>query len=338
MRMRRIIGDPGAAYHCISRVVDRQMVLGTVEKERFRSMMRKVEAFCGVRILTYAILSNHFHILVQVPLRKELSDEALLHRLEFLYDRSYVLEVKKLLEAHRSGGREDLAERLRQKFLYRMYDLSEFMKTLKQRFTQWFNLSRERRGTLWEERFKSVLVQFKGGALTTVASYIDLNSVRAGLVKDPKDYRYCGYGEAIAGDRLSRRGLGAALGENAAGGDWRHVSRAYRQMLYARGEKTEKRHGISPQKVRQVAEEGGRLSKQELLQCRIRYFSDGVVLGSRRFVEEVFAKHRDQFGLKRKTGARSMKFGDWDGLCTMRDLRLQVIQHAEPVGRKSNTT
>jgi hypothetical protein len=74
-----------------------------------------------------------------------------------------------------------------------------------------------------------------------------------------------------------------------------------------------------------VVEEGGKLSKQELLQCRVRYLSDGVVLGSKTFVEEVFVKHRDQFGLKRKTGARPMKYGNWDGLCTMRDLREQVL-------------
>jgi len=54
-----------------------------------------------------------------------------------------------------------------------------------------------------------------------------------------------------------------------------------------------------------------------------------VVLGTRSFVEEVFAKNRDQFGLKRKTGARTMKYGDWGGLCTMRDPRMQVIQSSE---------
>jgi hypothetical protein len=78
-----------------------------------------------------------------------------------------------------------------------------------------------------------------------------------------------------------------------------------------------------------VVDEGGRLSKQELLQCRVRYLSDGVVLGTRSFVEEVFAKNRNQFGLKRKTGARAMKYGDWGGLCTMRDPRMQVIQSSE---------
>jgi putative transposase len=35
-------------------------------------------------------------------------------------------------------------------------------------------------------------------ALSTMAAYVDLNAVRAGIVEDPKDYRFCGYGEAEA--------------------------------------------------------------------------------------------------------------------------------------------
>jgi hypothetical protein len=84
---------------------------------------------------------------------------------------------------------------LREKYLYRMYEVSEFMKTLKQRFTMWFNRCQERRGTLWEERFKSILVEESENALIMIASYIDLNAVRAGIVSDPKDYRYGGYGD-----------------------------------------------------------------------------------------------------------------------------------------------
>lgn len=52
--------------------------------------------------------------------------------------------------------------------------------------------------TLWAERFKSVLVEGFGNALETVAAYIDLNPVWAGIVEDPKDYRFCGYAEAVA--------------------------------------------------------------------------------------------------------------------------------------------
>ena len=71
-----------------------------------------------------------------------------------------------------------------------MSDLSAYMKIVKQRFTQWFNKKHARRGTLWEDRFKSTLVE-DGHAARVVAGYIDLNPVRAALVRDPKDYRWC---------------------------------------------------------------------------------------------------------------------------------------------------
>ena len=47
----------------------------------------------------------------------------------------------------------------RDRLLIRMYDLAQFMKGLLQRFTHWFNRVHSRPGTLWEERFKSVIVE-----------------------------------------------------------------------------------------------------------------------------------------------------------------------------------
>jgi hypothetical protein len=144
-------------------------------------------------------------------------------------------------------------------------------------------------------------------------------------VEDPKDYRYCGYGEAIGGEKVARGGLHTVLADVTPGGDWRRVSRVYRQTLFERGRATDAQAGIPAEKVRAVVAGEAEMSPGELLRCRVRYFSDGVVLGSRGFVEEVFAAHREQFGRKRKTGARAMRFGDWGGLCTMRDLRRTVI-------------
>jgi prevent-host-death family protein len=48
--------------------------------------------------------------------------------------------------------------------------------------------------------------------LATMAAYIDLNAVRAGIVSDPKNYRWCGYGEAVAGKKKAREGLAAIFG------------------------------------------------------------------------------------------------------------------------------
>ena len=70
---------PLAYYHCISRVVDRQFVFGPAEKEQFIEFMRLYERFCGVRVVTYCVMSNHFHVLVEVPQRPaEMPDDAAL--------------------------------------------------------------------------------------------------------------------------------------------------------------------------------------------------------------------------------------------------------------------
>jgi hypothetical protein len=190
---------------------------------------------------------------------------------------------------------------------------------------------------LWEERYKSVFVEGSEHALSAMSVYIDLNAVRAGIVKDPKDYRYRGYGEAVAGNRQARAGTRAIMLSLGGRADWRTVSREYRKYLYVSGEARgaaegggPSRPGFSVERVEQVLAEGGRLSQGELLRCRVRYLSDGVALGSREFVEGVFKKNRRSFGAKRKSGARKMRQGDWGGLHTARDLRLRVVAAPAP--------
>ena len=74
------------------------------------------------------------------------------------------------------------------------------------RFTKWHNFRERRDGCLWSQKFRSVLVE-GGLAARTVAAYIDLNPVRASMVDDPKDYRWSGYGDAVAGVPRAREGL-----------------------------------------------------------------------------------------------------------------------------------
>jgi putative transposase len=325
MRSARIKLDAGY-YHCMSRVIERRMIFGDAEKERFRKLMRKISDFSGVKILTYSIMTTHFHLLTHVPEPVSISDRELIRRLRLLYSKRQVDDYATSLCAARSAGNEVEAERLRAKYTYRMNDVSEFMKSLKQRFSMSYNARHKRRGTLWEERFKSVLVEGTENALVMMATYIDLNAVRAGMVNDPKEYRYCGYGEAVGGSKVAREGLGGVMLSFDAGvAVWGQISHRYRRLLYSRGVRTAGKGGFSVEAIEKVLDEGGALSRGDLLRCRVRYFSDGVVLGSQEFVEDIYSQYRDEFGRKRKTGARAMRHGDWGGLCTMRDLRLKVV-------------
>ena len=153
------------------------------------------------------MMSNHFHLLVRVPLKVELSDEELLARIARFYGKKGILTVL-AQESLRTRGRIDL--QVRAAVVRRMGDVSEFIKEFKQRFSRWYNKTYQRFGTLWAERFTSVLVEDVGTSVKTVAAYIDLNPVRAGLVMDPKDYRFCGYAAALNGVQAVRHGFAVA--------------------------------------------------------------------------------------------------------------------------------
>jgi hypothetical protein len=223
------------------------------------------------------------------------------------------------------------------------------MKTLKQRFSLWYNKKHGRRGTLWEARYKSVLVE-NGYAARTMAAYIDLNPVRAGMVRDPKDYRWSGYAEAVAGGKLARNGVMRILSEldsdtaqdgwSGAGDiekyDWRSVAKRYRLCLFedgaSFGEPTgdaqrtrKKRKGFSQEEVEGEQDRGGQLSIAAIASCKSRYFVEGAVLGSKEWVNEVIEGLKgDYLKPDRKTGSckprgKLKKSGLWSLRCLNED-------------------
>jgi REP element-mobilizing transposase RayT len=394
---RRILGQfggenaGGQAYHVMSRTAGGEKLFGEVEKEAFRRLMWRMARFSGVEILTYALMNNHFHILVKVPERAKFlkrfegegGEAKLLEHLSLLYSKAFIAGVKAELARVREAGRGEEAEAILETFRKRFCDLSCFVKELKERFSRWFNKHHDRRGTLWMSRFKSVLVE-DGEALRTMALYIDLNPVRAGLVEDPKDYRWTGYGEAMGGSKRARRGLCRVM--EAPMDSWEErrgqltPGEAYRCWLFGEGlevgvEKLEglgagagvgrdgleatgrlptslphsveatrdkqlrgpgksalpstakpsKKKGFSKERVEAVLKGGGKLSRADLLLCRVRWFSDGVAIGSKGFVEGVFKGCRSHFGEKRKDGARKIREDAAGSLHALRELRVKPV-------------
>jgi hypothetical protein len=220
---------------------------------------------------------------------------------------------------------------------------------------------------LWEETFKSVIVE-DGLAARTMAAYIDLNPVRAGMVKDPAEYRWSSYGEAMgatgrSGARAKAGLVRAVMADKGWEADARHwagrVSREYRRMLLEEGmEKTREVVNPAGERVTEVVRRGmrseqgpgdpnegleqiapatgeleqivpatgdleqivpatedleqvvpatGDVALRQMLRWKVRYFTDGAVIGSRAFVDGLFEQCRERFGAKRKSGARKMR-------------------------------
>jgi putative transposase len=327
-------------YHVMSRTCGGEVFFDDTEKEALRRVIWRMAEFTGIKVVTYCIMSNHFHLLAEVPHRQTWlerfegaeGEAKLLEHLRILYSRAYVGLLREELADLRARGMTALAEQRVAALKKRFCDLSLFVKEVKERFSRWFNKRRGRRGTLWMDRFKSVLVEGKGEPLRTMAAYIDLNPVRAGLVKDPKEYRWCGYAEALGGSRKAQRGLCKAMCKPVDGWKSAGAAEAYRCLLHAEGrevkdaqnEKVVSR-GVTTESARAVLAEKGKLSPAELVRLRVRYFTDGVVLGSKAFVEGIFEAERARFGPKRKDGARRMAESDAP-FYTLRHLRLRPLE------------
>ena len=325
---RRIKPDQGAiCFHVMSRTVNGEFLFGPTEKEAFRRMMWRMAKFAGVEIFTYVVMDNHFHILLKVPDREKwlkrfdtkpgeaanAGEERLLTHLATVYSKAFLKQLRNELKSFRERGMEEEVEKILDRFKRRFCDVSLFVKELKERFSRWFNKQNGRRGTLWMDRFKSVCVDGEA-ALATMAAYIDLNPVRAGIVEDPMLYEWSGYGEASGGSRRARRGVCKALNLPQHLWEERGLPR-YRLFLYDEGLTVEpeskshgkgkgERRGMKMEARTKVIGEEGETTPAQALQKRVASLSCGVAIGSEEFVRRMAARYRAEMGRQREREPR----------------------------------
>ncbi len=328
LRKRILLADRSAVYHVMSRTAYRSLLFGKEEKEVFTRLLFQQAVFAGLEVLGYCIMGNHIHLLLRVSPIVSLPDDVMLERYRNYYGSQKVPQstysCEDLREILQKGGGE--ADAARQRILSRMGDLPAFMRELKQRFTIWYNHKHANKGTIWAARYKSLLVEDSPESLTRVAAYIDLNPIRAKIVDDPKDYRWCGYAAGMGGNRLMRTATIALFGQRH---DYAQAIQSYRLILFGKGYQTKGTTDsdtgtISAERIEAVIRQGGEVPVHELLRVRVRYFSDGLALGSRSFVESVFRQHRGAFGSKRSKAGTALSAGSWGQLHSMRDLQRNV--------------
>jgi hypothetical protein len=174
-----------------------------------------------------------------------------------------------------------------------------------------------------------------------MAAYIDLNPVRAGIVKDPKDYRFCGYAEAVAlsTDSTSspQAGCGAERGlryvwaayadgavrEELSGAD---ALQMHRELIFGKWAGEAGLSEAARKKALKVLEdEGAILPRATVLRCRVRYFTDGAILGSKEFVRGFVGTWQKEQGRKFPPKVNALRGADWQDLATIRGLRKKVF-------------
>jgi REP element-mobilizing transposase RayT len=227
-------------------------------------------------------MDNHFHLLVRMFPEDHGDTASLRERFRLAHGDKVLFSSEKIAD-------------LRKKWS----SLSEFVKDIKQSFSRYYNKKNGRKGYLWGDRFKSVIVQ-DGRTLVNCLAYIDLNPVRANMVKRPEEYRW-----SSLGYHAQTNNHAGFLSLDFGMADWgietKERLRKYREFVYETGAlDTDKGAMLDPKVVKRERKKGYKLTTADRLRYRTRYFTDSGIIGTREFVVRQSKRFHDHFACKKE--------------------------------------
>ena len=140
------------------------------------------------------------------PVGFSIPDDEMAARLSSLYGPAMSRGIASHWARMRRMGCSAAVEEEKSRYCRRMYNLSQFVKTLAERVAQRYNDEFGHRGCLWQGRFYSGVVEDVGEVLAIVAAYIDYNPVKAGIATSPSAWKWSSFGLACTdcGDGSAR--------------------------------------------------------------------------------------------------------------------------------------
>ncbi|MDD2388758.1 MAG: hypothetical protein PHP23_03380 [Desulfobacterales bacterium] len=290
---RMIVSNETAVYHVMSRTALDGFPIGDVEKDFLLGLIKRFSKLYFTEIIGFCLLDNHFHILTKMIPETKFSDEQIQKRYEAFYGDERVFARGQLPAFRAKYG-----------------SLSEFVREIKVGFARYYNKRYNRRGYFWGERFKSVIVD-KGETLVNCLAYIDLNPLRAGIVKRPEQYRWCSLGYHIqTGNKDDFLSTDFGMKEfNVT--DEKERIRRYRRYVYEAGALNRPHKGraqvIDEKTVEKEREKGFELTRTDRFRYRTRYFTDSGIIGSREFVSHHYQNFRHLFQSKNEKKPKPVK-------------------------------
>lgn len=312
MRMPRLkTPEVDAFYHLRSHVAGPPdwfpLQIPEVQEKFMQLLLKFLQAYC-CELFSFVLMGNHYHLVLLVQAYRKLSRRELRRRAHLLFS---------------SKKRWPRTKRQWKQFNRRLFDLSEFMKSLNQALAEWYNQNYDRQGPLMAGRFRSTLLTDLQAVLDCMI-YVDLNPVRAGLVQRPEQWKYASAALRIQGEDQWLIPLQKVLPE------LQQASRRneYKCRLYWRGAvATRDNQAVIPQAIVQAEtargfEQAGTYLKKQ------RAFSRGGVVGQAPVIRSWIRKLQDQGLYRRKRRPVVHLGGLFYSLIAPRPTRFEFWPHA----------
>lgn len=210
------IKEPETVHHLVSRIAHRVYFLKDEERDEFTDMMRRTAEFCGIKLIGWCVMTNHFHILAYLPKPQVLDEDEILRRYGMLKGLSAASALSKTFDKWRREwvlGEKRVKEEL-DKISGRMYDIGSFMKILKQWVTMEYNRRYSHKGTLWESAYYDRVFGLSLSKIAECLGYIHLNPIRSAASDRFDGYFWSSYTAFIRGNKLAEKGMRFVYGED----------------------------------------------------------------------------------------------------------------------------
>lgn len=304
-RTKRLVNeDEKTAYHIMSRTALDGFPFGDVEKDELVKIIKKFSKLFFAEVFGFCIMGNHFHLLIQMFPEHYFKDE----------------DIRKRCKAHYGEDFEISDEQIAY-YRGKLSSLANYMKEIKQAFSWYYNQRHHRRGTLWGERFKSLMVE-NGETLINCLAYIDLNPLRAGLVDRPEDYRWNSLGYHLQTENKDQfLSTDFGIKEFNVKSEKERIRR-YRRYVYEAGaiSRSDKMQVkvIDDKVIAKERKKDFKISRTDRFRYRTRYFTDSGIIGSKEFVAENYQRFKHLFYSKHEKKPKLVK--GLDGMYSLKRL------------------
>ncbi len=294
------------SYHIISRTSRGEFLIDDEGKEYLMRLMFKLSKAFYINITSFVIMSNHFHILLsnsQNEAKHATKDELFSRYKAAFGDHAEPPEGSFIKNSFEIDYDEDGGvERLR----HRLSSVSRFVQELKQGFSKWYNYKHNFKGSFWGDRFKGIAIS-KGDAELICSAYIDLNPIRAGIVKKPEDYRWSSIGLRVRNPKRAKiletinlenkevkTVIDSSTGRYKQEVKWikkELTFPVYRAFLYDSGKvKKEGAARISDENYQESKLLLNKLGIGDIISYRYRNITEGLAFGSYKLISELQKK------------------------------------------------
>ena len=193
-------------YHCISRCVRRALLCGfdhwsgknfDHRKQWILDRIRQLSAVFAIDVCAYAIMSNHFHLVLHVDSERaeHWTDDDVIDRWMTLHKGPPVAQKYRAGEPLGVFEQDTLSSHI-ECWRSRLADLSWFMRCLNEAIARLANAEDKCTGRFWEGRFRSQALLDEPALLSCMA-YVDLNPIRAGMCKTLQESEFTSIQERL---------------------------------------------------------------------------------------------------------------------------------------------